>query len=189
MTIPREICKVKRRRFAPLSFLATNRDVVLVWGETSRDPRQETYVHPRWIYARYICFKVPNSRTPHPPPHPFGSMTSPFSFRVLTELVPPSAAAVLPFRRSAVPLPRRRVFMRAGWQKGGNTRAGVMARISALDLEQRFSVEDGSTIRISPKMTKERKKYKIERKMGKVFRTLRMIGNTNNTKYYVVILE
>lgn len=54
-------------------------------------------------------------------------------------------AAVFPSRRSAVPLSH--VFMRAGWQKGGNTRAGVMARISALDLEQRFSMKDENSIR------------------------------------------
>lgn len=47
MTIPREICKAKRRRFAPLSFLAAFRDVVLVWGDTSRDlpGRRLTYIH------------------------------------------------------------------------------------------------------------------------------------------------
>lgn len=52
--------------------------------------------------------------------------------------------------------------MRAGWQKGGNTRAGVMARISALDLKQRFSVEDEGDIRILQKKKKIRKEKKIK---------------------------
>lgn len=141
VTIPREICKAKRRRFAPLSFLAAFRDVVFVWGDTSRDPRQETYVHPRWIYAGYICFKVPDSRASHPPLDPSAVWLC--RFRPRLHRIP--LAAVFPSRRSAVPLSH--VFMRAGWQKGGNTRAGVMARISALDLEQRFSMKDGNSIR------------------------------------------
>jgi len=40
-----------------------------------------------------------------------------------------------------------------------------MARISALDLKQRFSVEDGNSIRVLQKMKKERnKKIKLKGK-------------------------
>lgn len=42
--------------------------------------------------------------------------------------------------------PPSRVFMRAGGQKRGGTCAGVMARISALDLEQGFSNGSGIVI-------------------------------------------
>lgn len=65
-----EICKAKRRRFAaPLHPLfPTTHDPCprVVYPSPASD------LHPAWIYARYICFKVPDSRaSPYPPfpPH------------------------------------------------------------------------------------------------------------------------
>ena len=161
MTILREICKAKRRRFAPLSFLAAFRAFVLVWGDIQGSSRQETYVLPRWIYARYICFKVPDSTSAV---HPFGSITSPFSSQLYHTLLSSLFLIDLLFFFLVVIY----LWGRDGKKKG--THVGVMARISALDLKQRFSVEDGNSIRVLQKMKKERnKKIKLKGKWKMFF--------------------
>jgi len=78
--------------------------------------------------------------------------------------------------------------MSARWQKGGNTRVEVMARISTLDLRQRFSIEDGNSVRIL-RRNEDKKKNKIKSKEKEIFKTkdlkskrkifLRIIGNKN----------
>lgn len=90
-------------------------------------PARKTQLHPRWIYAGYICFKVPDS-------------ASAACFCDFAVLVYPSPYVGL------LPSPSRLVsYIYEGGMaemEGRNARAGVMARISALDLEQRFSLEE-----------------------------------------------
>lgn len=141
-------------------------------------PPSDLGVHLRWIYARYICFKVPDSpRASYPPARPTQPLTPTATAHCdFAVFVVPGFAGSHPSRRPPALLfvgppvllffflASSRVFMRAGWQKRrGYARAGVMARISALDLEQRFSVEEVVLGRPEKKRKGRRGKLKSEK--------------------------
>jgi len=143
---PREICKAKRRRFVPSLSLSLSISLSLRLtanaaraARTARGMIRIPYGTPaRWIYARYVCSKV--SRFRGTPSRREQRLRRPRRRAYLSTL-PPSP---LPPAGIAAPVPRlvSRIFMRARWQeRREDTRAGVMARISAPDLEQRFSAE------------------------------------------------